>query len=222
MATKTKSIDWGGLTLYVNELVIGETAPNSGDGSTLSGTELAYLDAVTAGTGAASKAVVLDASGDVTLPGDVTGDGTGTMTGFLEDYVADGTNVALTLADSGKTVIMDSGAACAVTLPDATAAAVGARYDFLVRVTTHASTTITCDEGDFFNGSILIFPQDTDAVPTVTTGDGAADDVLTLNGTTTGGIVGTMITIRCVAAGIWTVSGYAMGSGSLTDAFSAP
>ena len=35
----------------------------------LSAAELAWLDGVTAGTGAASKAVVLDSSGNVTLPG---------------------------------------------------------------------------------------------------------------------------------------------------------
>lgn len=37
-------------------------------GNTLSGTELGYVDGITAGTGAASKALVLNASGNVSMP----------------------------------------------------------------------------------------------------------------------------------------------------------
>lgn len=61
--TRSKTVDWGGLKLSVNEIEIGVTKPGRvGTGSVLSGTELAFLDSVTAGTSAASKALVLDAN----------------------------------------------------------------------------------------------------------------------------------------------------------------
>lgn len=63
MATST-DIDFGGLDLVCNNVKIGATAPGKA-GTTLSGTELTYLDSVTAGTAAASKAVVLDSNLDV-------------------------------------------------------------------------------------------------------------------------------------------------------------
>jgi hypothetical protein len=45
--------------------------------------DLGYLTNITAGTGAASKAVVLDGSGNVTLPGTVTPTGAITPTGGI-------------------------------------------------------------------------------------------------------------------------------------------
>ena len=52
------------LEILLNSIVVGEA-----------GAELQFLDGVVAGVGAASKAVVLDASGDVAIPGEVELDG---------------------------------------------------------------------------------------------------------------------------------------------------
>ncbi len=51
---------------------------------------------------------------------------------------------------------------------------------------------------------------------------GTADDVLTLNATTTGGLAGTYIECLCISASQWLVWGHMMHSGSVADAFSAP
>lgn len=56
-------IDWGGLTPVVKDIKIGATAPGQA-GTSISTTELGFIDGVTAGTAAASKAVVLDANSD--------------------------------------------------------------------------------------------------------------------------------------------------------------
>ncbi len=56
--------DMGGNTLICENIKVGATAPGQA-GTELSGTELLYLDGVTAGTATASKAVVLGASKEI-------------------------------------------------------------------------------------------------------------------------------------------------------------
>ena len=52
-------VDWGGLTLVINDIKMGATGPGQ-SGTALSSTELGFIDGITAGTAVASKAVVLD------------------------------------------------------------------------------------------------------------------------------------------------------------------
>lgn len=54
-------VDLGGLDLICNNVKIGATKPGQA-GTNISSTELGFIDGVTAGTAAASKAVVLDSS----------------------------------------------------------------------------------------------------------------------------------------------------------------
>jgi hypothetical protein len=58
------TIDLGGNTLVVNTLRVGATQPGQA-GTELSGSEIAVLDGVTAGTVTASKAVVVDSSKNI-------------------------------------------------------------------------------------------------------------------------------------------------------------
>lgn len=60
MASST-DVDYGGLDLICKSVKIGATKPGQA-GTQLSSTELGFVDGVTAGTAAASKAVVLDSS----------------------------------------------------------------------------------------------------------------------------------------------------------------
>jgi hypothetical protein len=48
---------------------------------------------------------------------------------------------------------------------------------------------------------------------------GASNDFINLNGTTTGGIAGTMVTVTAVAALKYLVQGVAIGSGTLATPF---
>lgn len=61
MTSWVKRVDMGGLTLIVDGLRVGATKPGQA-GTELTGTEIALLDGITAGTVAASKAVVVDSS----------------------------------------------------------------------------------------------------------------------------------------------------------------
>lgn len=59
-----KQIDFGGNTLVVDGIRVGATAPGQ-SGTELTGSEIALLDGITAGTAAASKAVVVDSNVDI-------------------------------------------------------------------------------------------------------------------------------------------------------------
>lgn len=69
----------------------------------LSGTEAAFIDGVTAGTGAASKALVLDASGDVTMP-DLGSIGFGTVGKISWDTTDANANELLIQLPTGASV----------------------------------------------------------------------------------------------------------------------
>jgi hypothetical protein len=213
MPTKQKTYDWGGITLIVDQLKLATKPAQSGSATTISAAELTFLDAITAGTGAVSKALVLDANGDVAMPA------AGLITGLARPIIADGTSISVTAAQSGGLIVCDSGAAATFTLPNAV---VGLTYDIICPATTDASTFFNCAASDFFEGTIFTLATDTDAVPFESTGDGSADDRLTLNGTTTGGAAGSFLNLTCVTADKWMVSGTLLGSGSLADVFSAP
>lgn len=64
MATRTRYLDMGGLTPIVDGIRVGATKPGQ-VGTELTGTEILYLDGLTAGTATASKAVVLGASKEI-------------------------------------------------------------------------------------------------------------------------------------------------------------
>lgn len=64
MATKTQTVDWGGITLKVKDLIINASKPGAA-GSALSTTELGYIDGLTPGTTTASKALVVGSSKNV-------------------------------------------------------------------------------------------------------------------------------------------------------------
>ena len=59
-----RQINFGGSTLVVDGIRVGATTPNSA-GTELTGSEIALLDGITAGTATASKAVVLGASKEI-------------------------------------------------------------------------------------------------------------------------------------------------------------
>lgn len=192
----------------------GLTEVQSGD-QTIEGT-LAVTGATTL-TGAAILSSTLAVTGATTLTG-ATSFGAAT-TGLRAELVDDGTTIAVTTAQSGAVFDLDSASAAAFTLP---AAAVGLRYTFVCSITVHASTTITCAEGDFYVGGLIQHDIDTAASELATVADGSGDDRLTLNGSTTGGIAGSYVNMLGISNTQWLVWGHLMHSGSVADPFSAP
>lgn len=207
--TPTSATQW-----YVED-VAGVTATTA---------ELNYNDIATLGTGAASKAVVLDAGEDYVWPS-----GGVLKTGVLKD-VADTTlaathaeinrtcdvstrivNVtttplAVTEADhSGKTLVLDKADGLAITLP---AAAAGLKFRFIIKTTiTSASTIKSATGADIMIGYALMGNDSDNTVvrwPSV-----AADtaDTIDLLGTSnsTGGMAGQEIEIEGLATNLWFV-----------------
>lgn len=148
--------------------------------------------------------------------------------------LANGTNtVTLDVASYAGKTIRTNDATLVITLPSINASAnpttsgpgqdpntlnnVGTTYTFFVE-TTASAWALKTDGTDKFVGSVLMVDTDSSGA---TTGyaPGASNDVINLNGTTTGGIAGSTITVTVVAANKYLVQGVLLGSGSVATPF---
>ena len=124
-----------------------------------------------------------------------------------EVIVAD-TDDALTLTndDSGKTIVLAKADGVAVALP---VAEVGVKFKFVVTVTvTSVGYILTAGKTtDLFIGAVTMVDTDTSDTHTDQVPDVTNDDVMTLNGVTTGGLIGSYFELECIAANRWWVNG---------------
>jgi hypothetical protein len=198
-------MDFGGLTLVAKDFKVNAASAGAA-GSLLSTIELGLIDGVTASSGVvANKAVIANSSGAVPYVPVVIRHTTG------------GT-LALTAAQSGAFIYLDKADGVVVTLP---ATAVGLTYTFIVvtSVTSNAYKLSTTTQGtEFFDGTVQSL-QDAAVASTVFTGDGTTHDNVSMNGTTTGGLVGTVLNVVCTAANKWTVYGTVRASGTEATPF---
>ncbi len=125
-------------------------------------------------------------------------------------------NTTLTVADSGQVFLLDAAAGVTVTLPTAAA---GLTYTFVVKtsVTSNSYKITAGSSNGYFMGSLATTTGTGSA--DIFTGNGSSDISVTMNGTTTGGLLGTLITITCVTTGLWEVSGTNIASGTIATAF---
>lgn len=110
--------------------------------------------------------------------------------------------VALTAADSGKTIILNAAAGAAITLPALTA---GLKYKFIVGASfATTSWTVTSAEGDNLQGSLIVagLVVDVDAA-----------DVITFVNTAEN--IGDFVEVFCDGTS-WHTFGNALTSGGLT------
>lgn len=110
----------------------------------------------------------------------------------------------ITPSESGSGFLLDRAAGIVYTLP---AAVAGLEYEFFCTVDLTSNVyDIDAASGDFFLGSL------NGAIEGAATGevhfaDGAADLTISMNKTTTGGLIGTYIRIRAISDTIWHVEG---------------
>lgn len=166
------------------------------------------------------------------------------LNGFISNGPGSVASVAGTTATMDATYvgkpILVSAATTTITLPviDATADSpyagpgadpsntnnLGSVYTFVLTATATA-VKIKCGgsgtPGDLFVGSLV---SGKDGV--LTAGgtatfipNGSSNDVISMNGTTTGGIAGSVITVTAIAANKWQVNGTLIGSGTLATPF---
>ena len=120
---------------------------------------------------------------------------------------------------AGTVVNLSAAAGLTVTLPAASGK--GDLYKLFVATTITSNNYII----QVANASDTIAGIATTATTTTGAGTheaaGGTDDTITLNGTTSGGIIGSYIEIEDVGANLWRVNAHLVGSGTLITPFSA-
>lgn len=174
-----------------------------GTESAFTATELAYLDGAST-TPTASKVPIHNSSAQ--LP-------------YRRVVVDDAATLTLTAAQSGALVRFDKVDGAVITLP---APAIGLVYDFVATasVTSNSYKVITNAGTTFLVGTIRLFDTDTLTDPlAVATANGSTHVAATMNGTTTGGLLGTSLRFTCIAATLWAVEGIVHASGNVATPF---
>lgn len=118
---------------------------------------------------------------------------------------AGGTLSATVNAHDGKTILLDTAAGSVVTLPAATGS--GAIIKCLVSVTATSNSHIVkvADNDDLITGFMDILDLDAAALSAYKA-NGTDHDTITMNRTTTGGVIGDYVELQDVAANRWTIT----------------
>lgn len=126
-----------------------------------------------------------------------------------------GASLALTAGGhAGQTVVSNLAGAQAITLPAATGS--GNIYRVYVQTTKTGNLTITTDGSDDLVGALEVT---TDASGTPFLSDGT-DTIITMNGSTTGGVKGSYVELQDIASATWLVSGRLVSTGVEATPFS--
>jgi len=143
--------------------------------------------------------------------------------GFItgsDSLVSVAANVTLTsAAHAGRTMVLGVATGATVTLPAATGT--GNIYRFFVGTTVTSNDYIiqVANATDVMAG-VAIVANDSDASASIF--ETAADsDTITLDGSTTGGILGQVITIQDMASGVFSVVSTGAATGTEATPFSA-
>ena len=122
----------------------------------------------------------------------------------------------LTYADHVGRIIEINDADGAVTLPAITSDTIGATYKFFVG-TTASDLDIKTDGTDKFVGNLVLAASATSQARGFA--PAASNDVISMNGTTTGGIAGSVVEVTAIATAEYLVTGTLLGSGTLATPF---
>jgi hypothetical protein len=131
-------------------------------------------------------------------------------------------DTTLTAAEHAGRLLTINDADCKITLPTINAGTSrelnnqGCVYRFMVQ-TTATDLDILTDGTDKYVGQV-----NTAISTTATAKDwfpGATNDVLTMNGTTTGGIIGSYVEFEAVGTAVYLVRGHLKGSGAIATPF---
>lgn len=171
----------------------------------------------------------LSVTGNTTLSGTLSVTGASTLTGKvsfatnpsytggkLQSMVSATTNATLTIAQSGSTVLFNSTTGVQLTLP---APQVGAYYDLVVAQTPSSGTHgILTNSGSVFLGGALVAVAGGGSTASGTSATFAANGTshigVGMNGTTSGGIAGSVLRVVASSTTVWRLTGVLSASGS--------
>jgi len=148
--------------------------------------------------------------------------------GFISDKInvinhTSGATRTLTAEESGSLVVANKADGVIFTLPVLSSDNVGIYYDFEVdtTITSNAFKISTGTQGtEFFNGTLVVMDSDgTVTSGAVFAGNGTTHDNISMNGSTTGGVMGTRLRVTATSTTTWKVSGYYVGAGSVVTPF---
>tara|TARA_R100000656_G_scaffold2302_1_gene3879 strand:- start:10 stop:486 length:477 start_codon:yes stop_codon:yes gene_type:complete len=125
-------------------------------------------------------------------------------------YLSITAGLTLDGSEGGVISIADTGA-CAIVLPEITAALHGLEYKFIMAVDAGGSITITATDqvGDFYQGTLAVHSVDADDGFAA---NGSSNNIITMNATSTGGLLGSEVNIRAHYKLGWIVWGNVLGT----------
>lgn len=164
-----------------------------------------------------TKVLVFDASGIPT--GTTRTLAAGGQGGSRTTQLSATGGLTLTTAQTGSTILFDAAAATAVALPAIGAADVGVWFQFLWTITATGNHTITAQAADLLNGIALMGVSGAGDVDAYFP-NGSSNLVQTANGTTTGGLKGSMARYEAVSATQWNVYTLQICTGTQATPFS--
>ena len=123
-------------------------------------------------------------------------------------------------------IVVDTGSDAQKKSPNTTST-IGYEYSFLVTESLTSTNTFTLNAGtaagrstaDIFTGIAWYSNSATDPAANASWGSGGAD-TLTIDATTRGGLVGTYITVKAIAANVWAIDARLSGNGTFVTPWS--
>lgn len=132
-------------------------------------------------------------------------------------YVNSGASLTLNaIAHAGKVIKLNQAAGETVTLPAATGTGNIYRFFKSVALASNNSVVKVANATDVFAGLAAVGATASNTFATAST-----SDTITMNATTTGGLLGSYIEIEDTASGLFRVSAHLVGSGTAATPFSA-
>ena len=137
------------------------------------------------------------------------GDALGSVS-LSRGYLKISAGVTLGGTDGGVVHIADSDA-CAIVLPEITAALDGIEYKFIMANDAGGSITITSNDsaGNYYQGTLAVHQVDADDGFAA---NGSSNNIITMNATTTGGLLGSEVNVRAMYRVGWAVWGNVFGT----------
>lgn len=132
-------------------------------------------------------------------------------------------NRTLTEKDGGVLFLCNKAASLTIALPALEGVDIGTTFEFVVQTAVSGgSLTITAQTGDLLSAASRVHNVDTDSSNALTlySPDGSDDLIVTLNGSTTGGVLGDRLVFTATTANQWLVHGTVYATGTVATLFS--
>lgn len=139
--------------------------------------------------------------------------------GLHREVIAAGSAVTLEAGQSGALVLQDTATGSVVTLPTPVA---GMKFTVVTSVSVTSNShviTVADTSAEFLLGAVIGGNATVAASGDVFTADGSTNITLTSNGTTTGGLIGSIFELTAISATQWFIEGVAQGSGTNATPF---